>query len=139
MIRIRGIDHLVLRVVDLARMIDFYCRVLGCSVERRQDELGLVQLRAGSGLIDLVDCGGRLGRAGGAPPAPPGGTNLDHFCLRVEPFDEPLIRAHLSRHGFNPEPVASRYGAEGEGPSMYLRDPEGNVVELKGPPGALTD
>ena len=133
MIRIREIDHLVLRVVELARMTDFYCGALGCTVERRQDEIGLVQLRAGSSLIDLVPVDGKLGRMGGAAPGPEG-RNMDHFCLRVEPFDESAIRAHLLAHGVTAGQVESRYGAEGEGPSIYLTDPEGNVVELKGPP-----
>ena len=134
MIRIREIDHLVLRIVDLDRMLHFYCGALGCSIERREDEIGLVQLRAGRSLLDLVPVGGKLGRAGGAAPAREA-RNLDHFCLRVEPFDEASIRRHLEAQGVEVGPVASRYGAEGEGPSIYVTDPEGNVVELKGPPG----
>ncbi|RFP21957.1 VOC family protein [Duganella sp. BJB488] len=136
MIQIREIDHLVLRVVELARMLDFYCGALGCTVERRQDEIGLVQLRAGSSLIDLVPVDGKLGRMGGAAPGAQG-RNMDHFCLRVEPFDEAAIRAHLLAHGVTAGQVESRYGAEGEGPSIYLTDPEGNVVELKGAPNQL--
>ncbi|MCW7539334.1 VOC family protein [Aquabacterium sp. A7-Y] len=133
MIRLREIDHLVLRVTDLDRMLRFYCDALGCSVERRQDEIGLVQLRAGRSLLDLVPIDGRLGRAGGAAPGAEG-RNLDHFCFRVDPFDEAAIRHHLEALGVAVGPVATRYGAEGEGPSIYLSDPEGNVVELKGPP-----
>jgi glyoxylase I family protein len=135
MISVRGIDHLVLRVAALAPMLAFYRDVLGCTVERRQDEIGLVQLRAGSSLIDLVPVDGVLGRAGGAAPGPEG-RNLDHFCLRVEPFNADAIRAELRAHGFEPGPVEMRYGAEGNGPSIYVADPEGNVVELKGPPTA---
>lgn len=134
-IAVREIDHLVLRVRDVGRMIRFYGEVLGCPVERRQDEIGLVQLRAGRSLIDLVDVAGRLGRGGGAAPAREG-RNLDHLCLRIEPFDETAIRAHLAAHGIAAGETGSRYGAEGEGPSIYLEDPEGNVVELKGPPHA---
>ena len=133
MIHIREIDHLVLRVVDLDRMLAFYCGALGCSVERRQDEIGLVQLRVGRSLIDLVPVDGKLGSVGGVAPGKEG-RNMDHFCLRVEPFDEPGIRRHLEARDIEVGPVASRYGAEGEGPSVYLTDPEGNVVELKGPP-----
>lgn len=134
MIRIREIDHLVLRVVDLKAMLRFYHEALGCPVERRQESIGLIQLRAGSSLIDLVPVEGKLGRAGGAAPGPEG-RNLDHFCLRVDPFDEAAIRSQLAKHGYSAGPVEQRYGAEGEGPSMYVTDPEGNVVELKGPPG----
>ena len=135
MIQIREIDHLVLRVVDLSAMLRFYCDGLGCRIERRQEEIGLIQLRAGRSMIDLVTVEGKLGRAGGAAPGREG-RNLDHLCLRVEPFDEAAIRAHLASLGLDAGPVESRYGAEGEGPSIYLGDPEGNVVELKGPPSA---
>ena len=134
MIRIREIDHLVLRVVNLEVMLRFYCEVLGCTVERRQDEIGLVQLRAGRSIVDLVPVDGKLGRAGGAAPGKEG-RNLGHFCFRIDPFDEPGIRRHLEAHGIDAGPVASRYGAEGQGPSIYVTDPEGNVVELKGPTG----
>ena len=133
MFRILDIDHLVLRVVSLETMLRFYCEVLGCSVERRQDDLGLVQLRAGASLIDLVPVDGKLGRAGGSAPGRQG-RNLDHFCLRVEPFDAAAISAHLRRHGASPGEVERRNGAQGEGPSIYVADPEGNTVELKGPP-----
>jgi catechol 2,3-dioxygenase-like lactoylglutathione lyase family enzyme len=134
MIHIREIDHLVLRVVDLDSMLRFYCDALGCTVERRQDRIGLVQLRAGRSLVDLVPIDGELGRAGGAAPGKEA-RNLDHFCLRVEPFDEPSIRRQLEAQGIKVGPVASRFGAEGKGPSIYVTDPEGNVVELKGPAG----
>jgi glyoxylase I family protein len=133
MIHIRDIDHIVLRVVDLERMLRFYRDALGCAVERRQDAIGLVQLRAGRSMVDLVPVDGKLGRAGGAAPGKEG-RNVDHVCFRVEPFDEAAIRAHLAAHGVEAGPLESRYGAEGEGPSIYLGDPEGNVVELKGPP-----
>ncbi|MDB5907532.1 MAG: family virulence protein [Massilia sp.] len=131
-IAIREIDHIVLRVIQLDGMIRFYCDVLGCSIERRQEELGLVQLRAGASLVDLVPVDGKLGKAGGAAPGREG-RNVDHFCFRVEPFDEASIRAHLAAHGVQAGPVEPRYGAEGEGPSIYLQDPENNTIELKGP------
>lgn len=136
MFQLLGLDHLVLRVVDLQRMRRFYCEALGCRVEREQAGIGLLQLRAGASLIDLVPVDGVLGRAGGAAPGAEG-RNLDHFCLRVAaPFDEAAIRAQLAQHGVVAGPLERRYGAEGEGPSIYLDDPEGNVVELKGPPEA---
>jgi catechol 2,3-dioxygenase-like lactoylglutathione lyase family enzyme len=133
MIQIREIDHLVLRVVDLDRMVRFYCGVLGCNVERRQDTIGLVQLRAGRSLVDLIPVDGRLGRVGGAPPGAQG-RNLDHFCFRVEPFDEVDIRRQLQVANVHAGALELRNGAEGEGPSIYIQDPEGNVIELKGPP-----
>jgi glyoxylase I family protein len=131
---VRGLDHLVLRVAKLEQTLDFYRDVLGCSVERRQDALGLIQLRAGSSLIDLVPVDGQLGRLGGKA-AGAEGRNLDHFCLRIDPFDEAAIRRHLEANGVSAGPTQARYGAEGEGPSIYIADPEGNTVELKGPPG----
>jgi glyoxylase I family protein len=134
-IALREIDHLVLRVVDLDAMLAFYCGVLGCSVERRDDALGLIQLRAGRSLVDLVPVDGKLGRAGGAAPGREG-RNLDHFCFRVEPFDEAAIRRQLEANGVPAGPTEARIGAEGEGPSIYITDPEGNVVELKGPPAS---
>jgi glyoxylase I family protein len=130
---LRQIDHVVLRVSDADAMVAFYCNVLGCSVERRQDEIGLIQLRAGQSLIDLVPVDGKLGRMGGASPGVEG-RNMDHLCLRAEPFDRDAIVAHLQSHGARIGEFGSRYGAEGEGPSQYLFDPEGNLIELKGPP-----
>ena len=133
MIAIRDIDHLVLRVVNVEAMIAFYRDVLGCTVDRRRDGIGLVQLRAGRSMLDLVPVDGELGRAGGAAPGREG-RNLDHFCFRLESFDETAIREELARAGVPTGPAATRYGAEGDGPSLYVTDPEGNVVELKGPP-----
>ena len=130
---VREIDHVVLRIRDLERALAFYGGVLGCAVEKRQEKIGLIQLRAGRSLIDLVPLDGKLGRAGGAGPGAEG-RNVDHICLRVEPFDGEAILSHLRAHGLDPGPVESRYGAEGEGPSIYVTDPDGNVVELKGPP-----
>lgn len=130
---IRHIDHLVLRVVDIDRMLAFYVGALGCTIEKIQDTLGLWQLRAGSSLIDLVTVGGALGRAGGRAPGVEG-RNLDHLCLRIEPLDGERLIAHFNTMGIEIGEVVSRYGAEGNGPSIYLSDPEGNVVELKGPP-----
>ena len=131
-IEIRGIDHVVLRVRDVERAIRFYCGVLGCREERRVETLGLVQLRAGSALIDLVDVAGALGRLGGGPPGE-SGRNVDHFALQLAALDEPALRAELAAAGIEAGEVAERYGAEGTGPSLYIRDPDGNVVELKGP------
>lgn len=131
-IAIREIDHLVLRVADLEAMIAFYTRALGCTVEVRREDIGLYQLRAGRSMLDLLPLDGKLGKAGGAAPGREG-RNLDHFCFRVEPFDQEAIVAHLQRHNVAIGPIRDRYGAEGNGVSIYLTDPEGNTVELKGP------
>ncbi|MGE6494462.1 VOC family protein [Cupriavidus metallidurans] len=132
MLKIRGIDHLVLRTADVPRLVRFYVDVLGCTIEREQPAFGLTQLRAGGGLIDLISLDGPLGQAGGAGPGAEG-RNLDHFCLRIDPFDEQAIFRHLNIHHIDASPVEQRFGAEGRGPSIYVKDPDGNTVELKGP------
>jgi len=130
------IDHVVLRVKDAERAIAFYCGVLGCTVEKRRDDLGLVHLRAGASLIDLVTPDGPLGRQGGAL-AGTEGRNVDHFCLRIEPFDEAAIRVLMAANGVTVHgDVQNNFGAEGNGPSIYIADPDGNSVELKGPAAA---
>jgi len=130
-INITHIDHVVIRVNDLESMIAFYRDVLGCKLERGPGEGGLAQLRAGLSLIDLVDANGPLGQQGGDQPdhAAP---NMDHVCFQVQPWDADAIKDHLDRHGISMATVSSRYGASGMGPSVYLTDPEGNTVELKG-------
>jgi catechol 2,3-dioxygenase-like lactoylglutathione lyase family enzyme len=134
-IKVREIDHIVLRVSDLAAMLRFYTGVLGCPLEKVQESIGLWQVRAGRSLIDLIPVSGRLGRMGGAAPGREG-RNLDHLCVRVDPFDADAILEYLDERGIEHGTVESRYGAEGEGPSIYVNDPEGNVVELKGPPNS---
>ncbi|TQV83291.1 VOC family protein [Denitrobaculum tricleocarpae] len=129
---ITGLDHVVLRITDLAVSQAFYEQVLGCSVERVQAEIGLTQLRAGRSLIDLVPVDGTLGKIGGAAPGAEG-RNVDHICLAILPFDEAKLRAHLEAHGVEILDEGLRYGAEGKGPSFYIQDPDGNTVELKGP------
>jgi catechol 2,3-dioxygenase-like lactoylglutathione lyase family enzyme len=133
-IRLAGIDHVVFRVADIDSSLRFYTEVLGATLEKVQAEIGLWQLRAGTSLIDLVPVAGPLGRAGGASPGEDG-RNVDHVCFRVADWDEAAIVAHLQGHGFAAE-IARRYGAEGDGPSIYLRDPDGNGLELKGPPAS---
>lgn len=133
MLQIRHLDHVVLRVTDLQAMLHFYIDVLGCRLDKVQETIGLWQVRAGDALIDLVPVDGVLGKRGGPAPAREG-RNMDHFCLQVEPFDGDAIIAHLKQHGCEPGPIESRYGAKGQGPSIYVPDPEGNMVELKGPP-----
>lgn len=131
-ISIKAIDHVVLRVKDVDRAIRFYGEVLGCGVEWRRDDIGLTHLRAGASQIDLIDIASEVGRKGGAAPGKKR-RNVDHFCLNMERFDEPAILAHLRKHGIEAGEVKRRFGAEGNGPSIYIHDPEGNMVELKGP------
>ena len=135
--QVQRIDHVVFRVADLAASIGFYRNVLGCEVVRQRKHLGLVHLRAGASMVDLVSVDGELGARGGAA-AGNEARNVDHLCLRIEPFDEPGLVAHLHRHGVSPLGDAGiNFGAEGDGPSLYFPDPDGNVIELKGPPVAV--
>jgi glyoxylase I family protein len=127
-IRIRNIDHLVLRVRDIDAMRTFYCDVLGAEHIAYRPDFAMSHLRVGECMLDLVEADKR---GFTAPEA--GRLNLDHFCFRVEPFDADAIVAHLKRHNVPIGPVRDRYGAEGNGISIYLTDPEGNTVELKGP------
>lgn len=126
---IRNLDHVVVCVGDLERALKFYTEVLGCREERRIERLGLVQLRAGASMIDLQRV--NPGPEDDERPAP--AKNMDHFAVRIEPFDPPALRAHLQAHGIDAGEVVQRYGAEGDGPSLYITDPDGNTIELKGP------
>jgi RimJ/RimL family protein N-acetyltransferase/catechol 2,3-dioxygenase-like lactoylglutathione lyase family enzyme len=123
--RAAGIDHVVLRVAEMERALAFYCGVLGLREERRIPDSGIVQLRAGAAIVDLLD-------AKGAPAAGP--RAMDHFCLRLERFDAGAVKAHLAAHGVAVLEEGRRYGAQGFGPSVYVRDADGNTVELKGAP-----
>lgn len=135
MIRLSGLDHLTLRVADLERAVRFYQDVLGCRIENRSDAAGLVQMRAGQSMIDLADVHGKVGRPGGAAPGK-AGRNMDHFCLRVESFDEAAILADLETHHIPVDAITTHGGAGGMGRSIYINDPDGNQIELKGPPAA---
>jgi catechol 2,3-dioxygenase-like lactoylglutathione lyase family enzyme len=123
---VTGLDHVVLRVASLERSVAFYGAVLGCPIERELETPRLVQLRAGTSMIDLVPCG----------PGEQPGRNMDHYAVRVAKMDAPAITAHLEKNGIAAGPVLRRYGAEGYGSSIYITDPDGNTVELKGPPEA---
>jgi glyoxylase I family protein len=127
--KVVGIDHVVIRCVDVKHMLEFYCEVLGCSLEKSREDLGLYHLRAGKSLIDLVTTS--MGQ-GGLPPDQ-SARNMDHFCLRIDAFDEHALRAHFRAAGIELGEVHNNFGAEGDGPSFYLNDPEGNTIELKGP------
>ena len=132
---LRKLDHVVLRVADLKASLHFYIDVLGCTMDKEQTQIGLYQVRAGESLIDLVPLDQLLGKMGGAGPAKEG-RNVDHFAIQIAPFDDAAIRAHLARANIEITDSGQRYGAEGTGPSIYIRDPDGNTVELKGPPAA---
>jgi glyoxylase I family protein len=131
MIKPVAIDHIVLRTDRYAELIDFYCKVLGCSLERAtSDDVGLTQLRAGNSLIDIVDVNAELGKVGGPTPGL-SGNNVDHFCLQIEPLAENEIQAYLRMCGVEAGDFEDRYGAQGMGRSLYIKDLAGNTVELR--------
>ena len=122
--RILGLDHVVIRCSTPERMMKFYCEVLGCTADKLRPEIGLYHLRAGASLIDLLMISNHSGQE----------RNMDHFCLRIDPFDETALRDHFARHGIDLGKLHDNYGADGNGPSFYFEDPEGNTIEIKGPP-----
>jgi len=128
---LQGIDHVVLLVEDLAEAETFYREVIGCTVDRSLPKYGMLQMRAGAALIDLVDINSDAGAW--ARPGVSGGRNLDHLCIATGPWDEAEMRAHLAKHGIEIVEEGIRYGARGEGLSFYFRDPSGNMIELKRP------
>ena len=127
-----GFDHIVVRVRDLEAACRFYVDTLGGTMERELPELGLHQVRLGAHLVDLVPIDSPMGQAGGDLPGETG-RNVDHFAVEIRSFDDAAIRTHLAAHGVEAHETGERYGATGYGPSIYVKDPDGNVVELKGP------
>ena len=131
MFEVAGIDHVVLRTSKINEMLDFYCGILGCKVERKSSpEFGITQLRAGNALIDLVRVDSKIGKLGGRPPSKTE-NNMDHFCLQLKMISEEKIRNHLETHSIDVGEFSDRYGAQGTGRSIYINDPEGNTVELR--------
>ena len=126
-----GIDHVVLRVRCLNPMLEFYQDVLGCKLVRSNEKLGLYHLSAGASMIDLIPVDMELGRKGGTAPGLEG-HNVDHIAIKIHPFDENEIRDYLFSKGVKVSDTGTRFGAEGSGPSVYVEDPEGNSIELKG-------
>ena len=126
-----GIDHVVFLVDDMARAMAFYCDMLGAVPGYSYPALGMEQLWCGSALIVLWDV--THPGAARAVPAIKGGRNVDHLCIATSPFDPGALRAHLKAHGVAIEREATHGGARGMGFSVYIRDPFGNKLELKGP------
>jgi catechol 2,3-dioxygenase-like lactoylglutathione lyase family enzyme len=124
-----GLDHVVLLVRGMPEALRFYCGVVGCSVERELPQYGMAQLRAGRSLIDLVDISAEEG-AWGRPPVE-GGRNMDHVCIATRGFDPEQLRKHLAAHEVQIVEEGVRYGATGDGYSVYFKDPFGNQIELK--------
>ena len=128
---LKGIDHVVIRVHQSAPMLAFYCDILGASLVKKNPEIGLYHVSIGNSMIDLIPVDGALGLKGGASPGKEG-HNVDHIAIKVSPFDEEKIKSYLLSHRIEAEETVIRFGAEGNGPSIYIRDPEGNGIELKG-------
>jgi catechol 2,3-dioxygenase-like lactoylglutathione lyase family enzyme len=121
MLRVKDFDHLVLNVEDVERSLDFYCGTLGLApvrvAEWRAGEVPFPSVRVSpTTIIDLVS-------------GPRGESNVDHICLVVEPVDWAEVVASgvftvLDGPG-------RRFGARGDAESLYVRDPDGNTVELR--------
>ena len=127
-----GIDHVVLLVGDMERAISFYTDVIGCTVDNDLPQFGMRQLRAGAALIDLVNIGSDEGAW--ARPEVAGGRNVDHVALGLGPADPEAVRRHLVDHNVEIIEEGDRTGALGDTLSFYVRDPDGNQIELSFPP-----
>ena len=127
-----GIDHVVMLVGDMERATAFYTDVIGCSVDNDLPQYGMRQLRAGAALIDLVDIGSDEGAW--ARPEVAGGRNIDHVALGLGPTDPETVRRHLTGHNVPIMEEGERTGALGDTLSFYIRDPDGNQIELSFPP-----
>ncbi len=117
--KIHSLDHIVLKTVNKTAILHFYCDVLGCSIEREKPHLRLTQLRAGEQLIDILEVDEK-----------PTSQNLDHFCLRISVFDYETLKAYFQKHNVSVYGYDQRHSSQGLGWSCYLKDPEGNQVEL---------
>jgi len=130
-ISVKMLDHVVIRAKNASALVAFYRDIIGCPVERKlPDEKGLTQLRAGTALIDIIAVESELGRLGGASPSADG-HNMDHFCLTIDSVSEEDLIMFLKENGVHCRGFSERYGAEGYGRSLYIKDPEGNTLELK--------
>lgn len=121
MFEIKSIDHIVLRTTQLDKMLFFYCDVLGCVIENKQEAIKLTQLRVGDNLIDLLVVDESIQAKH---------RNLEHFCLRIAPFNYPQLKAYFEKYEIEAKHFGNRYGSKGMGDSFYISDPEGNEVEL---------
>ena len=100
-------------------------------VERESPpEIGITQLRAGTALIDILTADSKLCKLGGGPPTQTE-NNMDHFCLQLKTISEKEISEHLKSHGIDADEFSDCYGAQVSGRSIYIKDPEGNTIELR--------
>ena len=125
-VTVTGIDHIVLLVADIDRSLAFYVETLGLAPVRvdayRRGEVFFPSVRVdATTIIDLF-------------PGVPDGKNVDHFCLVVEPLDLVAL-AHSGRVDVVSGP-SELFGAQGQGWGLYVRDPDGHVVELRHYSGA---
>jgi glyoxylase I family protein len=126
---LRAIDHVVLIVDHLEAAVKWYAEVVGAREEHSLRQFGMVQLRAGASMIDLVDAASEEGEW--ARPPVEGGRNLDHLCLEIGPITKKAMEAHLAKHSLEVEEEGLRMGAKGQGYSWYIRDPWDHQIELK--------
>lgn len=129
---IHGIDHVVFLVDDMDKALGFYRDLLGCKVGYEYPNLGMVQVWAGVSLIVLWD----ITHPGAKRAIPPisNGRNVDHVCLALGRFDPDEMKKFLEASEIQIVEEANHGGARGVGYSIYVNDPFGNKLELKGPP-----
>lgn len=127
-----GLDHVVILVTDMQKALDFYQGILGLPHGYAFPDIAMEQLWVGTELLVLIDISTPKG-AGAIPPVS-GGRNMDHFCISLVPYDKDALRAYLVDQGVEIVNEAFHSGARGMGEAIYVLDPFGNKVELKGPP-----
>lgn len=133
MFKIKRLDHLVIRTQNIKEMISFYCFVLGYKMQRDNlKESGLIELNAGESMIDLFDISNSNLNNDKKLECDKDIKNLDHFCILLDEFDETEIKVHLKSFGVDFGDIEMNYGSSGYGPSLYIFDPDGNKIELKG-------
>jgi glyoxylase I family protein len=120
MFKIVGLDHIVLRTANSHRLVKFYVDILGCQVERINAAIGLTHLRIGNNLLDILTV---------SEPSPTH-KNLEHFCLRITPFNYEELKHYFAQYNIELLRYGDRYSSLGMGPSFYISDPDGNEIEF---------
>ena len=130
MVSVTGFDHLVLTCRKARATRAFYEGLLGFRVTNELPQWGMTELTAGNAVIVLVDATSKEGEWAASPKGE--GENMNHYCLRLKSFDEAGLRTLLARNGIAIEEEQHEHTSEGAEHAFYVRDPDGNYVELRG-------